>query len=660
VIAALAAAIALHGQVAGGLWIWERLHPPETANEVDVEYVPASEADLKKEDLPPERIELPPPPGELARVHTPSEKKPKTPEAAKLPETKPEEKKAVAVPPPPPQPPAPQPAPPKSHMKMVEQQYEKDEADNPNAHFLGEKNKHVQEETRARDTNLERESKGGEQSSPNANQLPEVGDKDRKIAEIEDKKSELGKKAPHVTPHVQQELPEAKADKSQKSLLSMRNLEPRQHDNIPENNLPRSDEGMQPLPEHGGAPMARDQQGHKLGKGKQLRLNLTGEDYDRIYGKTEGAEREMAETERSHRPGKWEKRWGQIKSALENFIPEVKPGNQTALGTRAAPFAAYIARMHRGIHKLWGFGVLEDWDRKSSSSPFNNMEMWTMIEIVLNGDGTIDKLTVARPSGYLPFDVAAMDVVMSAGPYPDPPAGIKSGNGKIYLHWRFHRDDRACGTFGVDPYILGTPPEDTVHGDMSEVPKSAVHPEGPMAGSGGLGGLGPSPGAVPSVPRPAPRVLGRSGGRRKYDDEASPEPDPVHGARAAARMVNASDPEARRAAEAWFTAYRRADAAALAAASALPFRSGGGVVAKTAGELAKVYKDLLAEAPARREVQSVQVYSASSVRGARGGLPSSGEDGAGQLFAVGRAGSEEFVLVLARSGSGWKVLAIDR
>ena len=61
-----------------------------------------------------------------------------------------------------------------------------------------------------------------------------------------------------------------------------------------------------------------------------------------------------------------------MRAALENFIPEVKPGNQTALNTRAAPFAAFIARMHRSIHKLWGFGFLEDWDELPGSSPLNN------------------------------------------------------------------------------------------------------------------------------------------------------------------------------------------------------------------------------------------------------------------------------------------------
>src|SRR5262249_58332987 len=117
-----------------------------------------------------------------------------------------------------------------------------------------------------------------------------------------------------------------------------------------------------------------------------------------------------------------------------------------------------------------------------------------------NGDETIDRLTVAGRSGFLPFDVAAMDVVMSAGPFPDPPAAIRSKNGKIYLHWRFHRDDRACGTFGVDPYILGTPPEDTILGDTSEVAKGSAHPETGVPGTAGKGGRPAAAGGGPGAP----------------------------------------------------------------------------------------------------------------------------------------------------------------
>jgi hypothetical protein len=59
---------------------------------------------------------------------------------------------------------------------------------------------------------------------------------------------------------------------------------------------------------------------------------------------------------------------------------------------RTSPVAAYFARMHRDIHKLWGFGALEDWEKLPAPSPFRNSSLMTNAEIVLNPDGTVYKL----------------------------------------------------------------------------------------------------------------------------------------------------------------------------------------------------------------------------------------------------------------------------
>ena len=78
--------------------------------------------------------------------------------------------------------------------------------------------------------------------------------------------------------------------------------------------------------------------------------------------------------------------------------------------------------------------------------------------MVLNRDGTVEKVGVVRMSGYLPFDAAAVDVVYSAGPYPDPPREIRSPDGKIYLQWTFHRDERQCTPAYARPVILAESP----------------------------------------------------------------------------------------------------------------------------------------------------------------------------------------------------------
>src|SRR5205823_5493518 len=125
-----------------------------------------------------------------------------------------------------------------------------------------------------------------------------------------------------------------------------------------------------------------------------------------------------------------------------------------------------------------------------------------------------------------PFDVAAIDSVMSAAPFPRPPQAIRSANGKVYLDWQFHRDDRACGTFGVDPHILTTPGDNSEH-DQSET---------------GAGGKALSEG---------PRRLAREPSERPRGDGALPT---AHPAAAPEVVVPEVTSEVRTAAEGWFAA----------------------------------------------------------------------------------------------------------
>ena len=119
------------------------------------------------------------------------------------------------------------------------------------------------------------------------------------------------------------------------------------------------------------------QDGKKIGKRGRPGINteLAFKDYERIMGKEKvDDERQVAARKMSSKKGRWERKLDAIKSSLENFVPDVRPGNQTALKTRAHPFALYVARMHRRIHELWGFGFLEDLDNKGADYPLNNPE----------------------------------------------------------------------------------------------------------------------------------------------------------------------------------------------------------------------------------------------------------------------------------------------
>ncbi len=128
--------------------------------------------------------------------------------------------------------------------------------------------------------------------------------------------------------------------------------------------------------------------------------------------------------------------------------------------------------MHRQIHPAWAWGFFEILDGHERTHPLNDDDLWTRVEIVLDSEGRIDKIVTVHASGNAHFDEAAREVVRSAAPYPAPPDTIRSDNGKVYIHWAFHRDDRACGTFGATPFILGP----SAHRGVESRPTSALAP----------------------------------------------------------------------------------------------------------------------------------------------------------------------------------------
>ena len=206
--------------------------------------------------------------------------------------------------------------------------------------------------------------------------------------------------------------------------------------------------------------------------------HLTKQGYASALGDDAEMAAAVAKQEKSKHKGKFTERRERVFSALENFINEVTPGNQTELNTRAAPFAQFIARMHRQIHEKWAFGFLNQMDASFRDSPMNDLKLIAKLEIVLDGEGNVDKIAMVRTSGITGFDGAAISAVYDAAPFPTPPTAILSGNGKVYIHWKFHRNGDACGTPGVNYFILDNGDK---AGSKKVPPPHPRHASGPAA-----------------------------------------------------------------------------------------------------------------------------------------------------------------------------------
>jgi TonB family protein len=254
---------------------------------------------------------------------------------------------------------------------------------------------------------------------------------------------------------------------------------------------PGSDGGE---PQKGGRAQARREAGGRVGEGSNLKLSWS--QFESTFGSEQLREQRDAYLEQ-HRTkslgGQREQDWRKFRAAVENFVDQVKPGNQTALNAAASPFAAYLAEVHRSIHREFAMRFLRSLPLVGGA--FADSSLVTRLEIVINQDGTLHQVGVIRTSGFTPFDYGAWNAVMRSAPYPEPPKKILSGDGRVYVRWDFYNNERQCGTFNAEPFILPN-----AGGDPKPTP-GPLHDPGGVPPDGKLGLRGkPATGETARLP----------------------------------------------------------------------------------------------------------------------------------------------------------------
>jgi TonB family protein len=519
-------------------------------------------------------------------------------------------------PPPPPEQVKPKtpPPPPPPNMTMVEvkDKHVVDKAPD-DAKFLSDKNRDTDEETRAKETNLDKESDGNAVASKESKDQTskDVGGPDDKIRQLEETDKTTDK---HI-----KETDHSGQDETAKGVVRGD-----QGTNGEDGSGPQRDPGLLSMREIGGRGSIVDQgDGKKAGKHGAPGVNspLSNQDYERIMGKQKvDDEREVAARKMSSKKGRWERKLDAIKSSLENFVPDVKPGNQTALKTRAHPFALYLARMHRRIHELWGFGYLEELDTKGADDPLNDPNLWVNLEMSINPDGTVHKVTIAKTSGKTEFDVAAVDTVITAGPYEATPEAIRSVDGRIYLRWGFYRNWRQCGTFNAEPYILTSVPDDGGQGALDGGDQQATGPHVP----------GSKHKPLPTGDKPV-----------TPDDGLAKQP--------VSPTSSVTDKQALFAANLFVSAFATAEVDKLVKYSTIPFYAGGAVAASTPADLKDMLSGLVVESGPMKDWKLLTPAEYG------GGLP------AGNVVLQVHTTKTAFAIVLTKTPSGeWRATQLAR
>jgi hypothetical protein len=385
-------------------------------------------------------------------------------------------------------------------VAVVQHVENKNQADNPEAEFLGDDNNRVQEQSQARitatDQDNEKPSPGsqhmGPSDEPGDSHVTDVAQSDDSPGEINRAPSEdkLAASKQSVSVSQPQGIPEVAGrvqpgpktsdpgEKGQTAQAASRAETAMDAAHA----APSGDWQIAREREERLARAAREARRHRpsaaagnpdrpldfLGLGAEGRtergvnLNLSPGTALAAIGQDQLAREIRADGERrrSKHQGSWKavgiERW---RPAIENYVATVKLGNQTALNTAAAPFATYLNRIHNRLHPIFAVNYLGFLDGLPGSAGLHDKDMKTNLEIVLSqSNGSIVKMGVTRTSGVTAFDISALESVQRASPFGAPPASIVSPDGNVYLHWEFHRNPLfACSTYFARPYIIKVP-----------------------------------------------------------------------------------------------------------------------------------------------------------------------------------------------------------
>lgn len=469
---ALLASISVHlpvYQVLGTLskrWRSE-VPPPQPPAEIDFEVAERDEPQASKESPTPE-----PPPESERKPEDEPEPEAKA-EARKAPRPKLDPPKPLPMP----APPVPTKPPERSNRLAVDQRSDDPNVEPPpDAEYIAEENRRVLEETVASVTNLARDEVP-QQGAPAQDSAPGNAADEDEVAEMEQVDSESRVPQEGNAEKVRPPTPGAEAQDEDKPSRATPQPDPSrapagaqspQGPSAPESEPPpliihdgdgtlvirrpavrpsADRQGVDPAPK--GAP---GRAGERAGP---VNLSISQRQFAELYGEErlrQDREAYMAQRKSKAVGGDRSRQWRKFRAAIENYVTKVRPGEQTALNAAASPFASYLATIHRRIHAEFALGFLRNISLKGG--PLSDPNLRTRLEIIINADGSLHQIGIIETSGVLPFDFGAFDAVSRAAPFTKPPSNILSADGRVYVHWGFHRDMRQCGTFNASPFIL--------------------------------------------------------------------------------------------------------------------------------------------------------------------------------------------------------------
>ncbi|TNE87447.1 MAG: energy transducer TonB [Deltaproteobacteria bacterium] len=118
-----------------------------------------------------------------------------------------------------------------------------------------------------------------------------------------------------------------------------------------------------------------------------------------------------------------------IAGAPQADLLDEKPDTETNLNTKEFLYAAYLLQIRRLVAFYWE----QNLDNLSGSVRLVKPKYNTDVEIVLDANGALIATTITEESGSEALDDAVVRAYKIAGPFPPPPEGLVSPDGRAYL-----------------------------------------------------------------------------------------------------------------------------------------------------------------------------------------------------------------------------------
>jgi TonB family protein len=118
-----------------------------------------------------------------------------------------------------------------------------------------------------------------------------------------------------------------------------------------------------------------------------------------------------------------------LAGAPQNDLLREKKGAETSLNTKEFMYASYLLRIRRLVNFYWN----QNLHNLPNSVRLARPEYTTTVRAVLDSHGALDTVDIKEASGSTELDDAVERAFRVAGPYPNPPAGLVSADGRVYL-----------------------------------------------------------------------------------------------------------------------------------------------------------------------------------------------------------------------------------